>query len=108
MNPTNLLIDDLVLDKAGVDQVSGVLQDWMTQAKVNRKNVLRCRLAAESLLEDICFHFERKLHVSVEVRRQGETIAARQMTVIFSKEMYRRNLRESLLFTGVCPRWKTM
>ena len=46
--------------------------------------------------------------LNVEVRRQGETIAARQMTVISSKEMYRRNLRESLLFTGVCPRWKTM
>ena len=75
MNPINLLIDDLVLDEAGVDQVSGVLQDWMTQAKVNRKNVLRCRLAAESLLEDICVHFDRKLHVSVEARRRFGTKA---------------------------------
>ena len=74
MNPMNLLIDDLVLDEAGVDQVSGVLQDWMTQAKVNRKNVLRCRPAAESLLEDICFHFERNLHVSVEARRRFGTV----------------------------------
>lgn len=41
--------------------------------------------------------------LDVAVRRQGETIAARSLSVVTSKEMYRRNLRGSLLFTGGLP-----
>ena len=39
--------------------------------------------------------------LDVAVRQQGEVIATRSMTVVTSKEMYRRNLRESLLFSGL-------
>lgn len=44
------------LDQPGIDRISEQLQEWLTQEKVERKNVLRLRLAMENLLEDLCLH----------------------------------------------------
>lgn len=79
------LIADLPLDETGVDHVSAVLQEWMTQAKVQPKNVLRGRLVAENLLEDLCVRFGRKLHVSVEAFRRFGTPS---LTVRYEGDAY--------------------
>ena len=39
--------------------------------------------------------------LDVAVRQNGKDLAARPMTVVTSKEMYKRNLRDSLLFSGL-------
>ena len=77
------LISDLLLDEAGVDRVSAALQEWMAQEKVQPKNALRCRLAMESVLEELCVRYDRQLRVSAEVLRR---FGARALVIRYEGE----------------------
>ena len=79
------LIAGLLLDEAGVDHVSAVLQEWMAQEKIQPKNVLRGRLVAENLLEDLCVRFDRQLRVTVEAKRRFGTAS---LTVRYEGDAY--------------------
>ena len=80
------VITNYLLDEAGVDHISAELQDWMTREKVQAKNVLRCRLAMESILESLCIHYDRKLNVSVEMGRKG--IGGRAFVLRYGNEPF--------------------
>ena len=84
-NARQILLAEILLDEAGVDRISAVLQEWMAGEKVQPKNALRCRLAAEGLLEKLCFRFDRQLRVSAEVRRR---FGSRAFTVRYPGEPY--------------------
>ena len=58
------------LDQPGIDRISEQLQEWLTQAKVGRKNALRLRLAMENLLEDLYLHYDRETSVSMEMTKR--------------------------------------
>ena len=79
------LIDDILLDEAGVDRISEALQEWMAWTKVPRKNALRCRLVFEELLEDACLRFDRRSRASVSAGRRFGAVA---VTVRFAGDAY--------------------
>ena len=79
------VVTDYLLDEAGVDHISGVLQTWMAQEKVPERSALRSRLAMESILENLCIHYDRKLVVSAAGKKQ---IGGRVFTVRYGDAPY--------------------
>ncbi len=60
------------LDRAGIDAAAETIQRWLTEAGVDRKDVLRIRLTAEELLARICDRGETGLQAELSlVRRLG-------------------------------------
>ena len=64
------ILKDILLDKAGVDLISAEIQSWLSETKMEHRNITRLRLALENLLEDLCVHYERKALVSVELKQR--------------------------------------
>ena len=62
--------EELVLDRAAVDRLSDVLDKWMEQAGIKNGDRLRRRLAMETVLLNLCEHFDEKLVVSVSAGKR--------------------------------------
>ena len=69
-NNKTKLIEEILLDEAGVDRISEIIQEWMTSVKVQPQNMVRSRLVAETLLENICVHCDREMVSSVEMKNK--------------------------------------
>ncbi len=62
--------ESVFLDGAGIDTAAETIQRWMTEAGVNRKDVLRVRLTMEELLGRVCAHAEEALHAQLSMSKR--------------------------------------
>lgn len=102
-------LEDILLDKAGVDLISQQIQSWLTEAKMEHRNITRLRLGLENLLEDLCVHYDRKALVSVEMKQRfGRT----SLLIRYPGEAYRPGQNSADVWTnmllsqiGLMPIW---
>ena len=75
----------LVLDKKGVDSISDEFQAIMKEYGVQRTNIVKARLAMESVLLDIADHFDNKKEITVIM---GSRFGSRFFTVRYDGSPY--------------------
>ena len=52
--------EEILLDRSGVDYISGLIQRWLNECRVSKRDNLRVQFAMEDQLLNICEHFEEK------------------------------------------------
>lgn len=58
------------LDRKGVDTVLDLLVNWMEAVKVQKRNLLRCRLAMDTILLHLCEHYNDQLNAVVKMGKR--------------------------------------
>ncbi len=79
------ILKDILLDEAGVDEISNQLQIWLEEMKTDQRNITRLRLAMEDLLEDLCIHYDRRIKVTLSL---GKRLGTTHLSVHYTGDSY--------------------
>lgn len=103
----------LILDRAGVDEASGIIGQWLSEAGADRRDILRIRLCMEELLDSAGRHSEGKSRAvlsfvrgigtyTLKVRYDGERYDPTRTAESEAQE-YTAGI---LTVTGILPQWR--
>ena len=104
------ILKDILLDEAGVDEISNQLQIWLEEMKTDQRNITRLRLAMEDLLEDLCIHYDRRIKVTLSL---GKRLGTTHLSVHYTGDSYNPVAQEEtdawtgqlLAQIGLMPEW---
>jgi hypothetical protein len=103
----------IALDRQGVDTAAAAIEEWLTEAKVKRRDVLRIRLTMEELLGKLCadggepcpaeMRFRKGLSAgALRIRYGGERRDPREQEQNEIEELSATILSQ----TGYLPEWR--
>ena len=73
------------LDSKGVDQASAMLQERMQEKNLKKENILRTRLAFESILFDLSAHYDGKNDITLIMKKR---LGIRTLTLVYKGDSF--------------------
>ena len=73
------------LGPACVDPISEIVNDWMTECKADKRQVVRTRLAIEELLLNLISHYDEEVTLTVQT---GKRFGKRVLKIIYPGDSY--------------------